>query len=99
MIYIFGLLVFLFVELNPNEIHSVEIVGGSTRIPAIKGLIEKVFGKSPCTTLNQDEAVSRGCALQCAILSPAFKVRDFSITDVQPYPIKLVWDESLGENG
>jgi heat shock protein len=86
-------------KLSASEIHSVEIVGGSTRIPAIKSIIEKVFGKTPSTTLNQDEAVSRGCALQCAILSPAFKVRDFSITDAQPYPIKLVWDESLGENG
>ena len=53
---------------------SVEIVGGSTRIPAIKALIEKVFGKESSTTLNADEAVSRGCALQCAILSPVFKV-------------------------
>ncbi|ODN06318.1 Heat shock 70 kDa protein 4L [Orchesella cincta] len=86
-------------KLGLNDIHSVEIVGGSTRIPAIKQMIEKVFRKAPSTTLNQDEAVSRGCALQCAILSPAFKVRDFQITDVQPYPIKLIWDDSLGEDG
>lgn len=90
---------FTLLELDVNDIHSVEIVGGSTRIPAIKLLIEKIFNKTPSTTLNQDEAVSRGCALQCAILSPAFKVRNFSITDVQPYPIKLVWDETLGEDG
>jgi len=87
------------IELGLNDIHSVEIVGGSTRIPAIKLLIEKVFRKAPSTTLNQDEAVSRGCALQCAILSPAYKVRDFQITDVQPYPIKLIWDEAIGEDG
>ncbi|ODN05638.1 Heat shock 70 kDa protein 4L [Orchesella cincta] len=86
-------------KLGLNDIHSVEIVGGSTRIPAIKQMIEKIFRKAPSTTLNQDEAVSRGCALQCAILSPAFKVRDFQITDVQPYPIKLIWDDSLGEDG
>ena len=55
-------------------------------------MIEKVFSKEPATTLNADEAVSRGCALQCAILSPVFKVREFSVTDIQPYPIKLVWD-------
>jgi len=86
-------------ELELSDIHSVEIVGGSTRIPAIKLLIEKVFRTTPSTTLNQDEAVSRGCALQCAILSPAFKVRDFQITDVQPYSIKLMWDEAIGEDG
>lgn len=69
--------------LSIDDIHSVEIVGGSSRIPAIKQLIEKVFKRTPSTTLNQDEAVSRGCALQCAMLSPAVRVREFSITDVQ----------------
>lgn len=69
--------------MNLNEIYAVEIVGGSSRIPAIKQLIEKVFHKQPSTTLNQDEAVSRGCALQCAMLSPAVRVREFSVTDVQ----------------
>ena len=41
-----------------------EIIGGSTRIPAVKELVKKVFGKDPFTTLNADEAVARGCALQ-----------------------------------
>lgn len=84
-------------SLKMDDIASVEIVGGSSRIPAIKHLIEKVFNKVPSTTLNQDEAVSRGCALQCAMLSPAFKVREFSITDVQPYSIRLVWQDDSGQ--
>jgi len=87
-------IVLFYSELDPKEIYSVEIVGGSSRIPAIKQLIEKVFGRAPSTTLNQDEAVARGCALQCAILSPVYKVRDFSVTDVQPYPINLVFDST-----
>ncbi|KAJ9601801.1 hypothetical protein L9F63_000029, partial [Diploptera punctata] len=86
-------------KLRVEDIYSVEIVGGSSRIPAIKHLIEAVFGKQPSTTLNQDEAVSRGCALQCAMLSPAIRVREFSVTDIQNYPIKLVWDASMGEDG
>lgn len=69
--------------LELQDIHSVEVVGGSTRIPALKQLIENVYKKVPSTTLNQDEAVSRGCALQCAMLSPAVRVRDFNVTDVQ----------------
>ena len=59
-------------EWKLEDIYSVEIVGGSTRVPAIKTSIERIFGKVPNTTLNADEAVSRGCALQCAILSPTF---------------------------
>ncbi|GLH02084.1 Heat shock protein 68 [Gryllus bimaculatus] len=86
-------------KLKLEEIYAVEIVGGSSRIPAIKHLIEVVFGKHPSTTLNQDEAVSRGCALQCAMLSPAIRVREFNVTDIQNYPIKLVWDATMGEDG
>lgn len=82
-----------------EEIHSVEIVGGSSRIPAIKQLIETVFHKTASTTLNQDEAVARGCALQCAMLSPAVRVRDFSIADVYPYPISLAWEAVTKEDG
>lgn len=85
--------------LRPEDIYAIEIVGGSTRVPAIKSLIEKVFGKAPSTTLNVDEAVARGCALQCAMLCPAILVRDFSITDVQNYPIKMVWDPAAKEDG
>nr|UTH79107.1 heat shock protein 70-4 [Protohermes costalis] len=84
-------------KLRLNDIHSVEIVGGSSRIPAIKQLIEKVFQRVPSTTLNQDEAVARGCALQCAMLSPAVRVREFSVTDVQNYPVKLCWDTVIGD--
>jgi len=84
-------------SLKPDEIYSVEIVGGCTRIPAIKDLVREVFSKEPSTTLNADEAVARGCALQCAILSPTFRVRDFSITDCQPYPITLSWQASQND--
>ncbi|XP_052897835.1 heat shock 70 kDa protein 4 isoform X4 [Anopheles moucheti] len=83
-------------KLTAEEIHSVEIVGGSSRIPAIKQLIEQIFGKSASTTLNQDEAVSRGAALQCAIMSPAMRVRDFTCTDVQAYPVLISWTDADG---
>lgn len=86
-------------KLKAEEIHAVEIAGGSSRVPAIKRLVEEVFGRPISTTLNQDEAVARGCALQCAMLSPAVRVREFSVTDIQPYPLKLTWDATQGEEG
>uniref|UniRef100_A0A8C2F8Z2 Heat shock protein 4 like n=1 Tax=Cyprinus carpio TaxID=7962 RepID=A0A8C2F8Z2_CYPCA len=46
------------------KIYAIEVVGGATRIPAIKERISKFFGKDISTTLNADEAVARGCALQ-----------------------------------
>ncbi|GCB67523.1 heat shock 70 kDa protein 4-like [Scyliorhinus torazame] len=88
-------------KLKREDIYAVEIVGGATRIPAVKERITKFFGKTLSTTLNADEAVARGCALQCAILSPAFKVREFSITDLVPFPISMRWnspaEEGLGD--
>ncbi|XP_003962711.2 heat shock 70 kDa protein 4L [Takifugu rubripes] len=85
-------------KLSRDDVYAVEIVGGATRIPAIKERISRFFCKDISTTLNADEAVARGCALQCAILSPAFKVREFSITDVVPFPITLRW-KSTTEDG
>ena len=55
------------VELKRDDIHSVEIIGGSTRIPAVKELISTFFNMELRTTLNLDEAVARGCALQVFI--------------------------------
>ncbi|XP_010075292.1 PREDICTED: heat shock 70 kDa protein 4L isoform X4 [Pterocles gutturalis] len=84
-------------KLQREDIYGIEIVGGATRIPAVKEQISNFFCKEISTTLNADEAVARGCALQCAILSPAFKVREFSITDVVPYSITLRWKSSYEE--
>ncbi|CAO3699541.1 unnamed protein product [Rhizopus stolonifer] len=80
-----------------EEIDFIEVVGGSTRIPAIKVAISKFFGKDVSTTLNQDEAMARGAALQCAMLSPVFKVRDFRVNDICSYPIKLTWEATPEE--
>ncbi|XP_064811396.1 heat shock 70 kDa protein 4-like isoform X1 [Oncorhynchus masou masou] len=84
-------------QLKKEDIYAVEIVGGASRIPSVKERISRFFGKELSTTLNADEAVARGCALQCAILSPAFKVREFSITDAVAYPISLKWNSAAEE--
>jgi heat shock protein 4 len=86
--------------LTIKDIDSVELVGGSTRVPLVKEKIAKFFGGSSdgenklSYTLNQDEAVARGAALQCAIVSPVFKVRDFAVQDWNAYPIELAWDST-----
>ncbi|KAL8976688.1 MAG: hypothetical protein Q9205_007361 [Flavoplaca limonia] len=81
-------------KLKPEDIDSIEMVGGCTRVPALKERINKFFGKQLSFTLNQDEAVARGCAFSCAILSPVFRVRDFSVHDIVNYPIEFSWEQS-----
>ena len=85
--------------LKQEDITEIELIGGSTRIPAVKSLIEQVFGKPPSTTLNQDECVSRGAAIMAAMLSPNFKVREFALTDLQPFSVNLKWGGDDVEQG
>lgn len=79
--------------LTPERISSVEIVGGASRMPCVQRLIQGYFGKEPSRTLNSKETVSRGCALQCAMLSPAFRVREFQVQDSFPYNVEFSWDK------
>ena len=83
-----------------EDIHFVEIIGGSTRIPAIQAKISEIFERPEVLskTLNMDEAIARGAALQCAIVSPLFKVRDYQIKDVTAYGIKIGWDAVTGDS-
>jgi heat shock protein 4 len=81
-------------KLTVADIDAIEMVGGCTRVPSLKAAIQEYFGKPLSFTLNQDEAVARGCAFSCAILSPVFRVRDFSIHDMVNYPIEFTWEKS-----
>ena len=87
-------------KLTSADLASVEIVGGSTRIGFLKKKLLDILGvKTLSTTMNADEAVSRGAALQSAILSPRFKVLPYEIIEYGQLPIKLAWDEDKNEQG
>jgi heat shock 70kDa protein 4 len=79
--------------LTIDQIDAVELIGGSTRIPAVRARIQSAYpGKVLSTTLNQDEAVARGATFSCAMLAPTFRVRDFAMHDINHYPIKVQWE-------
>nr|OQO30818.1 Heat shock protein hsp88 [Rachicladosporium sp. CCFEE 5018] len=81
--------------LTQDDIDVVELVGGCTRVPALKRAIADFFkDKTLSYTLNADEAIARGCAFSCAILSPVFRVRDFSVQDIAQYPVEFTWEKS-----
>ncbi|PHH69721.1 hypothetical protein CDD80_6552 [Ophiocordyceps camponoti-rufipedis] len=81
-------------KLSKEDIDVVEVVGGGSRVPALKDRIQAFFGKTLSFTMNADEAVARGCAFSCAILSPVFRVRDFSVHDIISYPIDFTWEKA-----
>ncbi|PSS07446.1 Heat shock 70 protein [Actinidia chinensis var. chinensis] len=78
-------------DLTVENIHSVEVVGSGSRVPAMLRILTEFFGKEPRRTMNASECVAKGCALQCAILSPTFKVREFQVNENFPFPIALSW--------
>ncbi|PKA64524.1 Heat shock 70 kDa protein 14 [Apostasia shenzhenica] len=84
--------------LTVDNIHSVEVVGSGSRVPAIIKILTEFFGKEPRRTMNASECVARGCALQCAILSPTFKVREFQVHESFPFSIALSWNASTPES-
>ncbi|PPQ80483.1 hypothetical protein CVT25_001749 [Psilocybe cyanescens] len=81
--------------LTLEQIDSVELIGGTTRVPSVRQRIQDAFpDKVLSTTLNQDEAIARGATFACAMLSPVFRVRDFHVNDINHYPIKTQWTAS-----
>ena len=65
-----------------ENIHAVELVGSASRVPAVLKILTEFFGKEPRRTMNASECVAKGCALQCAILSPTFKVKEFQASNL-----------------
>ncbi|KAM5370551.1 hypothetical protein ACJZ2D_008484 [Fusarium nematophilum] len=81
-------------KLTKDDIDIIEVVGGGSRVPALKERIQAFFGKPLSFTLNADEALARGSAFSCAILSPVFRVRDFAVQDIISYPIEFGWEKA-----
>jgi len=81
-----------------SAIDAVEICGGASRVPWVKDMCSAAFGgKELSTTMNADECVARGCALQAAILSPLFKTREFKVEDRSVFPVQLGWQAPSSE--
>ncbi|GJN39126.1 hypothetical protein PR202_gb28224 [Eleusine coracana subsp. coracana] len=76
-----------------ERLHSVELVGSGSRVPAIARVLTEFFRREPSRTLNASECVARGCALQCAMLSPTFRVRDYEVQDAVPASIGFCMSE------
>uniref|UniRef100_A0A7N0UWN3 Uncharacterized protein n=1 Tax=Kalanchoe fedtschenkoi TaxID=63787 RepID=A0A7N0UWN3_KALFE len=87
--------------LTVENVHTVEVVGSGSRVPAVIKIMAEFFGKEPRRTMNASECVAKGAALQCAILSPTFKVRDFQVNESFPFSIALMWKGSApdAQNG
>ena len=78
-------------KMTPQDIDQVLLVGGSTRIPAVQELVKKELGKEPNKSVNPDEVVAMGAAIQGGVL--AGDVKDVLLLDVTPLSLGI---ETLG---
>ena len=77
--------------LTKNDIHQVLLVGGSTRIPAVQEAVKSVLGKEPNKSVNPDEVVAMGAAIQGGVI--AGDVKDVLMLDVTPLSLGI---ETMG---
>jgi len=76
--------------MKPEQIDEVVLVGGSTRIPKVRRLVEDLFGRKPHTDLNPDEVVALGAAVQANILGGGSEVtQDMLLLDVTPLSLGI----------
>ncbi|MEA4206022.1 molecular chaperone DnaK [Mycoplasma sp. 2045] len=77
--------------ITANDLHEVLLVGGSTRMPAVQEMVKRTLGKEPNRSINPDEVVSIGAAIQGAVL--AGDIDDILLLDVTPLTLGI---ETLG---
>ncbi|HRY36926.1 MAG TPA: molecular chaperone DnaK [Candidatus Magasanikbacteria bacterium] len=78
-------------KLSTNDLHEVVMVGGMTRMPLVLSVVEKFFGKKPNITVNPDEVVAAGAAVQGGVLQG--DVKDVLLLDVTPLSLGI---ETMG---
>jgi heat shock protein 4 len=86
--------------IEAKDLHSIEVVGGCTRVPAFKERLQAGLGKNLSTTCDSDEGVVRGCTLECAHLSSSTRLaKVFKAIDICNRPVDVVWEGKDGKEG
>jgi molecular chaperone HscC len=76
-------------NISHDELDAIILIGGSTRMPIVKQMVSKLFGKLPFTNINPDETVALGAAVQAALKERNSDLNEIILTDVCPYTLGI----------
>lgn len=82
-------------RIAPGELAEVVLVGGATRMPLIRQMVARLFQRLPLRTINPDETIVRGAAIQAALLARDAALSEVVLTDVMPFSLGVVAMEEI----
>ncbi|CAM2363367.1 molecular chaperone HscC [Listeria seeligeri] len=83
-------------KLKPDDLEQIILIGGATKMPIVRSFCSRFLGKIPFTSINPDETVARGVAVQSALKEKHFELADFMITDVCSHSLGIETIRNLG---
>ena len=82
-------------RLDPDALNEVVLVGGASRMPMVRQMVARLFARLPLRTINPDETIARGAAIQAALKARDAALDDVVLTDVMPYSLGIVVSEEV----
>ncbi|MBF7686729.1 Hsp70 family protein [Acinetobacter rathckeae] len=82
-------------RISPKQVDQIIMVGGATRIPAVRKLVTKLFGRFPSTSVQPDEAIVRGACIQAGLKAKDQSLKEVVLTDVCPFSLGI----AVGDEG
>jgi molecular chaperone HscC len=83
-------------RIRAGELDQVVLAGGSTRMPLVRKLVARMFGRLPCMTLHPDEAIALGAAVQAGLKMRDSALSEIVMTDICPYTLGVEIAEQFG---
>ncbi len=84
--------------IRASELNSVVLAGGATRMPIVRKLVSRMFGRFPAVNLNPDEAIALGAAIQAGLKMRDSALDEVVMTDVAPYSLGIAIARQVGPN-
>lgn len=85
-------------NLRSNELDNIVLAGGATRMPIVRRLVARMFGRFPASDINPDEVVALGAAVQAGLKMKDAALSEVVMTDVTPYSLGIALSIQIGEN-